>query len=136
VEFGKPATAGGEVRGAWQALEPARADLVICYRRELGEDRHWQGETPATEGALRVSVDVGADGAVTGAHAAQSGHFSGTLPGCAEAAMKRLRFQVAGGPAVLVVPITFGPPDGLEPIAPPPREDTTKDQLQMMGFPQ
>lgn len=75
-----------------------RTGLRTCYTAEATE----------TQGALRFTIKVGANGAVTSVSSQRNGELSGTLVACATGVVKNAKFDPPeNGAATVQVPVMF-----------------------------
>jgi len=92
-----------------------RAGFRNCYQRGLAEN-------PDAQGSIRLTIRVGATGAVTGVTPAPSGSLPASVIACCVARASAAQFEPPdGGSATIAVPITFvsQPGDPLQPSRPP-----------------
>lgn len=96
-----PAVHGGAVSDAAAVVAGLRAGFRRCYREALDE-------APDAAGGVRVTIQVGPNGTVTGVTTQSSGSLPGSLASCVAARTRGASFQPPeGGAAVIVVPVTF-----------------------------
>lgn len=91
----------GEVSDAASVVAGLRAGFRSCYKQGLDLN-------PEASGAVRVTIQVGPNGEVSGVSTASSGNLPPVVAACVATRTKNAAFKSPpGGSAVIVVPVTF-----------------------------
>jgi hypothetical protein len=99
-----PVLTGGSVANASRVVAGMRAGFRRCFNAGLSAD-------PNMSGAIRLTLKIGATGAVADAKATSTGTLSPALVQCIEARARAAQFDPPNGnSATLVIPINFASP--------------------------
>jgi hypothetical protein len=78
-----------------------RAGFRNCYQKGLNEN-------PDSQGSIRLTIQIGPGGEVSGVTATPSGNLSPGVVACVQARARAGQFDPPeGGSAAIVVPVTF-----------------------------
>ena len=96
-----PSVAGGNITNASRVVAGMRAGFRNCYNRGLQEN-------PDSQGSIRLSITVGANGEVLNVSATPSGNLPASVIACVQGRARAASFDPPeGGSAVVVVPVTL-----------------------------
>jgi len=103
VGVGGAGVSGGTVANANSVVAGMAAGFRACYNKGLAEN-------PDMAGTVRITAQIGPNGAVTSASASGGGSLSGTVIGCVQSRVAGAQFSPPeGGGATLQIPVTFQP---------------------------
>jgi hypothetical protein len=92
-------TDGAAVEGVAEVVADMRADFQRCYQSALEKD-------PTSTGSVRVTVDVGATGAIGSASSAASKGIGKDLANCIATRVRKAKFKAPnGGRATVMITI-------------------------------
>ncbi len=92
---------GGRVGNANSVVQRMRGSFRACYQRGLNEN-------PDSQGTIRLTIQIGPGGEVSGVTAVPQGTLSPTVIACVKSRAAAAQFDPPeGGSAALVVPVTF-----------------------------
>jgi hypothetical protein len=92
---------GGKVGNANAVVQRMRGAFRACYQKGLNEN-------PDSQGTIRLTIQIGPGGEVSGVTAVPQGTLSPSVIACVKSRAQAAQFDPPdGGSAALVVPVTF-----------------------------